>query len=225
MFDFTGGSILGETLTLGALLLCTIAALFFGFVVALLYMFRNKHSKTLAVTLVILPAIVQIIIMLANRNIGVGIAVAGAFSLIRFRSVPGNARDISCLFFAMALGFVAGMGYLLYGFVFLILIGLVFFILTGVGFGQKELETRTLRITIPEDLDYDGLFDDIFVKHTQSAELEKVRTSNMGSLYELTYRVTLSEAVISKEFMDELRCRNGNLKILFSRRLSEKEEL
>jgi len=216
---------MGETLTLGALLLSTVASLLFGFVIALLYMFRNKHSKTLAVTLVILPAVVQIIIMLANRNIGVGIAVAGAFSLIRFRSVPGNARDISCLFFAMALGFVTGMGYLFYGLVFLLLIGIVFFILTAIQFGQKEMETRTLRITIPEDLDYDGLFDDIFEKHTQSTELEKVRTSNMGSLYELTYRVTLREAVISKEFMDELRCRNGNLKILFSRRLSEKDEL
>jgi len=216
---------MGEMLTLGALLLSTLTSLFFGFVVSLLYMFRNRHSKTLAITLVILPAVVQIIIMLANRNIGVGIAVAGAFSLIRFRSVPGNARDISCLFFAMALGFVTGMGYLLYGLVFLILIGLVFFLLTAVQFGQKEIETRTLRITIPEDLDYDGLFDDIFAKHTQSTELEKVRTSNMGSLYELTYRVTLRETVISKAFMDELRCRNGNLKILFSRRLSEKEEL
>ena len=225
MFDFTSGSIMGETLTLGALLLSTGASLLFGFLISLLYMFRNKHSKTLAITLVILPAVVQIIIMLANRNIGVGIAVAGAFSLIRFRSVPGNARDISCLFFAMALGFVTGMGYLLYGLVFLLLIGAVFFLLTALQFGQKEAETRTLRITIPEDLDYDGLFDDIFAKHTQSAELEKVRTSNMGSLYELTYRVTLSEAMISKEFMDELRCRNGNLKILFSRRLSEKEEL
>jgi len=216
---------MGEALTLETLVLSTITSLLFGFVVALLYMFRNKHSKTIAMTLVVLPAIVQIIIMLANRNIGVGIAVAGAFSLIRFRSVPGNARDISCLFFAMALGFVTGMGYLLYGAVFLVLIGSVFFLLKCVVVGKKESKMRILRITIPEDLDYDSLFDDIFAKYTQGAELEKVRTSNMGSLYELTYLITLNETVISKAFMDELRCRNGNLKILFSRGQSEREEL
>ena len=225
MPDFLSRSIIGEVLTLESLLICTAAALLFGFVVSLLYMFRNTHSKTLAITLVILPSVVQIIIMLANRNIGVGIAVAGAFSLIRFRSVPGNARDISCLFFAMALGFVTGMGYLFFGLVFLILIGSVFFLLTFVKFGHTEAETRILRITIPEDLDYDGLFDDIFEKHTLGVELEKVKTTNMGSLYELTYSVKLNPSVVSKAFMDELRCRNGNLKILFSRGLSERDEL
>jgi len=225
MVDIISRSVIGESLTLGSLLFCTAAALVFGFGVALLYMFRNKHSKTLAMTLVVLPAIVQIIIMLANRNIGVGIAVAGAFSLIRFRSLPGNARDISCLFFAMALGFVAGMGFLFFGLVFLVLIGSVFFVLTYIQFGQEKLETRILRITIPEDLDYDGLFDDIFEKYTQGAELEKVRTTNMGSLFELTYSITISATVISKEFIDELRCRNGNLKILFIRSQTGKEEL
>ncbi|MCL2568062.1 MAG: DUF4956 domain-containing protein [Oscillospiraceae bacterium] len=225
MFEFGSGSIMADGVTLEALLFSTVTSLLFGFVVALLYMFRNKHSKTLAMTLVVLPAMVQIIIMLVNRNIGAGIAVAGAFSLIRFRSVPGNARDISCLFFAMALGFISGMGYLLYGLVFCVLLGSVFFALTYTQFGQEETQTRILRITIPEDLDYDSLFDDIFAKYTQGAELEKVRTSNMGSLYELTYSITMREAVISKAFMDELRCRNGNLKILFSRGQSEKDEL
>lgn len=223
--ELTSESIMEETLTLEVLVISTVASMLFGFIIALLYMFRNKHSRTIAMTLVVLPAIVQIIIMLANRNIGVGIAVAGAFSLIRFRSVPGNARDISCLFFAMALGFVTGMGYLLYGLVFLGLIGSVFFLLTCVGFGQKTSRTRILRITIPEDLDYDSLFDDLFERYTQGAELEKVKTSNMGSLYELTYLITLRETVISKAFMDELRCRNGNLKILFSRRQNEGDEL
>jgi len=225
MLDSISRSVIGDTLTLESLLFCTAAALIFGFGVALLYMFRNKHSRTLAVTLVLLPSIVQIIIMLANRNIGVGIAVAGAFSLIRFRSVPGNARDISSLFFAMSLGFVAGMGYLFFGLIFLVVIGSVFFILTYVHFGRENLETRILRITIPEDLDYDGLFDDIFEKYTQGADLQKVRTTNMGSLFELTYSVTINEKVISKEFIDELRCRNGNLKILFSRSQTDKEEL
>jgi len=223
MFDAVSGSVIGEVMTLQALLICTAVALIYGFIVALLYVFRNDHSRTLAITLVVLPAIVQIIIMLANRNIGVGIAVAGAFSLIRFRSVPGNARDISCLFFAMSLGFVAGMGYLFFGFAFLLMIGSVFFVLTYFKFGQKEVIPRALRITIPENLDYNGLFDDIFAKYTKGVTLERVRTSNMGSLYELTYSVILDDTVISKEFMDELRCRNGNLKILFARKDSDNE--
>ena len=151
------------------------------------HIFGNKHSKTLAMTLVVLPAIVQIIIMLVQDNIGAGIAVAGAFTLIRFRSIPGNAKDISYLFFAIALGFVTGMGFIFYGFVLLVLIGGIFLVLTRIQFGQKEMQTRILRITIPENLDYDGLFDDIFETYTQSAELETVKTTNMGSLYELTY--------------------------------------
>ena len=224
MLVYMSESIIGERLTVEALLICTVFSLVFGFIVALLYMFRNRHTKTLAMTLVVVPAIVQIIIMLANRNIGVGIALAGAFSLIRFRSVPGNARDISCLFFAMALGFVTGMGYLFYGVIFLFLIGSVFFVLTYFQFGYKETETRVLRITIPEDLDYDNLFDDIFEKYTKGAILEKVKTTNMGSLFELTYSITIDKTVIPKEFMDELRCRNGNLKILFSRSISDDKD-
>ena len=225
MFDIINESVTIEGLTLESLLICTVISLIFGFVIAMLYMFRNKHSKTLAMTLVLLPAIVQIIIMLANNNIGVGIALVGAFSLIRFRSVPGNARDIICLFFAMALGFVTGMGFLLYGALFLLIIGSVFLILTYIQFGHKEVETRVLRITIPEDLDYDSLFDDIFEKYTENVVLERVKTTNMGSLFELTYSITINQEVIPKAFMDELRCRNGNLRILFSRGLNEREEL
>lgn len=225
MLNFFGGSVLRESLTLGGLLLSTGTSIIFGFVVAFLYSYRNRHSKTLAMTLVVLPAIVQIIIMLVDGNLGAGIAVAGAFSLIRFRSVPGNARDISCLFFATALGFITGMGYLFYGLVFLIMIGSVFLILTKIQFGQKEPRNRILRITIPENLDYEGLFDDVFVRFTEGAELERVKTSNMGSLFELTYIIAMNSPSIPKEFIDELRCRNGNLKVSFSRGQGDKEEL
>jgi hypothetical protein len=188
-------------------------------------MFRNKYSKSLAVTLVLLPATVQIIVMLVNGNIGAGIAVAGAFSLVRFRSIPGNARDICSLFFAMALGFVMGMGYIFYAFVFLLLIGGASLLLTCFRFGQGVSDARVLRITIPENLDYDGLFDDVLEKYTNNAELERVKTTNMGSLYELTYSVRLKSAAIPRAFVDELRCRNGNLNIMLGREQIGREEL
>jgi len=222
---FTASGFANGIPTLERLLFCTICSLILGFVAAAIYMFRSKYSKSLAATLVVIPAIVQIIIMIVNGNVGAGIAVLGAFSLVRFRSIPGNARDIGYLFFAMALGFVAGMGHMLYAFIFLLLIGGIGLLLTRTRFGQGKTDIRVLRITIPENLDYDGLFDEVFGKYASNAELEKVRTTNMGSLYELTYNVQLKSASIPKEFIDELRCRNGNLNILISREQRELEEL
>jgi len=221
---FAGGFANGIP-SLERLLFCTVCSLVFGLAASLIYMFRSKYSKSLAATLVVIPAIVQIIIMIVNGNVGAGIAVLGAFSLVRFRSIPGNARDIGYLFFAMALGFVTGMGHVFYAFIFLLLIGGVGLLLTYTRFAQGETDVRILRIIIPENLDYDGLFDEVFVKHTRSVELEKVRTTNMGSLYELTYNVQLKSASIPKEFMDELRCRNGNLNILISREQRDVDEL
>ncbi|MDR1247430.1 MAG: DUF4956 domain-containing protein [Clostridiales Family XIII bacterium] len=225
MLDIITGSLTNGAPSFGGLLICTVCSLVFGFIVAASYMFRNKYSKSLAVTLVLLPATVQIIVMLVNGNIGAGIAVAGAFSLVRFRSIPGNARDICSLFFAMALGFVMGMGYIFYAFVFLLLIGGASLLLTCFRFGQGVSDARVLRITIPENLDYDGLFDDVLEKYTNNAELERVKTTNMGSLYELTYSVRLKSAAIPRAFVDELRCRNGNLNIMLGREQIGREEL
>ena len=225
MPEIITSSITNGTPTFFTLLLCTFCSLIFGFAVAQAYMFRNKFSKSLASSLVLIPAIVQIIIMLVNGNIGAGVAVAGAFSLVRFRSIAGNARDISCLFFAMALGFVTGMGYLFYALIFLLLLGGVILLLSYLRFGENETDMRTLRITVPENLDYDGLFDDVFAQYTKGVELEKVKTTNMGSLYELTYSVRLKSASMPKVFIDELRCRNGNLNILLSREQRGGEEL
>ena len=225
MLDTMIGSVVSGTPTLGTLTLCTFCSLVFGFAVAATYMFRNKYSRSMVMTLVLLPATVQIVIMLVNGNIGAGVAVAGAFSLVRFRSIPGNAREIGSLFFAMALGFVTGMGYIFYAVIFLILIGGASLLLVFFRFGSGETDTRILRIIIPENLDYDGLFTDVFNKYTQDAELEKVKTTNMGSLYELTYSIRLKSAFSSKTFIDELRCRNGNLNISLSRDLRDGEEL
>jgi len=210
-------SVYDGVLTLQGMVLCTVFSLIFGLIIAGIYMFKNKYSRSLAMTLVLLPAIVQVIIMLVNKNIGAGIAVAGAFSLVRFRSIPGTAREIGALFFAMAIGFVTGLGYIFYAFVFLLLVGGASLLLTQLSFGEDG-SIRFLRIKIPENLDYEGLFDDIFAKFTRSARLEKVTTTDMGSLFELTYAVHLKSS--SKAFIDELRSRNGNLNITLSRNYS-----
>ncbi|MCL2267276.1 MAG: DUF4956 domain-containing protein [Treponema sp.] len=220
--DFLNRSIINSGPTLQGMVICTIASLVFGLAIAGIYVFRNKYSKSLASTLVLLPAIVQVIIMLVNGNIGIGIAVAGAFSLIRFRSIPGTAREIGSLFFAMAIGFVTGLGYIFYAFVFLLIIGGVSLLLTRFSFGENG-NIRYLKIKIPENLDYEGLFDEIFPKYTSSAELEKVKTVNLGSLFELTYAVRLKTSCLPKKFIDELRSRNGNLTIMLSRDINREE--
>lgn len=206
-------SILGTELTLTSFLICTGVSLLLGVGTALVAGYRSRSTQSLAVTLAILPAVVQAVIMLVNGSIGAGIAVAGAFSLVRFRSAPGTAREIAAIFLAMAIGLATGMGYVgLAALLFLILAGAML-ALTALRFGQKEDAGRILKITIPEDLDYGGLFDDLFERYTTAHTLEKVKTANMGTLYELRYRITLRQEPVPKVFLDELRCRNGNLNI------------
>lgn len=206
-------SILGTELTLTSFLICTGVSLLLGVGTALVAGYRSRSTQSLAVTLAILPAVVQAVIMLVNGSIGAGIAVAGAFSLVRFRSAPGTAREIAAIFLAMAIGLATGMGYVgLAVLLFLILAGAML-ALTVLRFGQKEDAGRILKITIPEDLDYDGLFDDLFERYTTAHTLEKVKTTNMGTLYELRYRITMRQEPVPKVFLDELRCRNGNLNI------------
>lgn len=206
-------SILGTELILTSFLICTGVSLLLGVGTALVAGYRSRSTQSLAITLAILPAVVQAVIMLVNGSIGAGIAVAGAFSLVRFRSAPGTAREIAAIFLAMAIGLATGMGYVgLAALLFLILAGAML-ALTVLRFGQKEDAGRILKITIPEDLDYDGLFDDLFERYTTAHTLEKVKTTNMGTLYELRYRITLRQEPVPKVFLDELRCRNGNLNI------------
>lgn len=213
-------SILASGITLPAFLICTAVSLVLGIATALISMYRTKCSQSFAVTLAVLPAIVQIVIMLVNGNVGAGVAVAGAFSLVRFRSVPGTAREIGVIFLAMALGLATGIGYVVLAAVFFVIIAVVLFLLTKLGFGTRRTDERLLRITIPESLDYDGLFDDLFATYTTAHTLERVKTANMGTLYELQYRVTLRDAQVPKAFLDALRCRNGNLNITCSRELT-----
>lgn len=204
-----------STLTMESLLVCTLASLVLGLGAAFVYMHRNHYSKSFVVTLALLPAMVQIVIMMVNGNLGTGVAVMGAFSLVRFRSVPGSAREISSIFFAMALGLATGIGYVGVAFLFLIVIGLMSILLNSLAFGEQKAIPfeKELKITIPENLDYTGIFDDLFEQYTHQAELVQVKTTNMGSLYELKYHIVMKAAAIEKKFIDALRCRNGNLNI------------
>ena len=206
-------------------LICTVVSLVLGILTAVVFMFRNTYTKSFVLTLAMLPAMVQVVIMMVNGNLGTGVAVLGAFSLIRFRSVPGTAREIVSIFFAMALGLAMGMGYVGFAVVFLLLIGGAMLLLCLTGFGEMHTADRHLKITIPESLDYSGLLDDLFERYTTSARLEKVRTTNMGSLYELCYRVTLKHPAEEKAFLDEIRCRNGNLNITCGQLSTAREDL
>lgn len=210
-------SILGTEITLSSFLICTGVSLLLGIGIALVAGYRSRSTQSLAVTLAILPAVVQAVIMLVNGSIGAGIAVAGAFSLVRFRSAPGSAREIAAIFLAMAVGLATGMGYVVLAVLLFVILAGVMLALTALRFGQQGDAARILKITIPEDLDYDGLFDDLFERYTTAHTLEKVKTTNMGTLYELHYRINLRQEPVSKSFLDELRCRNGNLTIVCCR--------
>ncbi len=207
------------------LMLCTVVSLALGVGVALIYMFRNTCNKSFVITLALLPVMVQTVIMLVNGNLGAGVAVMGAFSLVRFRSIPGNARDIGSIFFAMAIGLATGMGYLTYAALFLLLVGAMTILLLISPFGKVKRVEKSLKITIPENLDYNGIFDDLFSKYADQSQLVHVKTTNMGSLYELCYHIHLKDESKEKEFLDQLRCRNGNLQISCGMISTVKDEL
>ena len=204
----------GTEITTSAFLLCTAVSLILGLGAALLSMYKSRYSQSFVLTLAMLPAIVQLIIMLVNGNIGVGVAVAGTFSLVRFRSANGTAKEIGAIFLAMAIGLATGMGYLALAAAFFAVMAAFTLLLTTLNFGGRNADERELKITIPENLDYDGLFDDLFQKYTRRNELERVKTTNMGTLYELCYKIVLRDTHKTKAFLDELRERNGNLNIV-----------
>ena len=204
-------------ITLPAALMCTGASVILGFVTAYVYMYKTQCSKHFAITLVLLPVIVQTVIMMVNGNLGAGVAVAGTFSLVRFRSVPGTSKEILSIFFAMAIGLATGMGYIGYAVMITLVIGIVMLVLNATTFGERSVEAKELTVTIPENLDYTGLLDDLFRQYTDRADLCKVKTVNMGSLYELRYRITLRDNKKEKEMLDAIRERNGNLKVVCGR--------
>lgn len=212
-------------LTVVKFLLLTGTSLLLGLVSALVYMFRNTYTKGFVLSLVLLPAVVQTVILLVSGNLGAGVAVAGTFSLVRFRSVPGGAREIAAVFTAVAIGLATGMGYIGVALLLAAAIGGASLFLVTLRFGDQDANNRRLRITMPEDLDYNEVFNDVFAEFATHVELKKVRTTNLGSMFELQYEVTLRDAAQEKRFIDELRVRNGNLNILLSRTPGNSEEL
>ena len=217
---------LTQVIGVGDFLLCLGVSLFLGLIMTAAYMFKNEHTKSFLITLALLPAVVCVVIMMVNGNIGAGVAVAGAFSLVRFRSAPGSAKEIVTIFLAMGAGLIAGMGYLGFAALFTVIMCAMFLIYNAVADNAKsEAVNKTVKITIPEDLDYTGVFDDIFYEYTKKTELVKVKTTNMGSMFRLTYNVTLRDATKEKEMIDRIRERNGNLEILISKQENRTAEL
>ena len=208
-------------------MLCLGFSLVLGLIMALTYMYRARYTKSFVVTLALLPAVVCVVIMLVNGNVGTGVAVAGAFSLVRFRSAPGTAKEICALFLAMGAGLIAGMGYLGFAALFTVVMCAVFVLYNRIDFGEKKNSDtyKTFVITIPEDLDYSGIFDDIFGEYTTFHDLARVKSTNMGSMFKLTYNVTLRDVTREKEMIDKLRCRNGNLEITVSKQETSGSEL
>lgn len=213
------------TLSIQTALICMVVSILLGLVMAFAYMMQGRYTKQFVITLVILPVLVQTVIMLVNGNLGTSVAVMGAFSLVRFRSLPGSARDISAIFFAMVVGLATGMGFVSYAVIITVLVCIVMVLLSKSKLGDNKEEVKDLRITIPENLDYSEIFDDLFEKYAAIHSLNRVKTSNMGSMYELSYSVVIKADSSEKEFIDELRCRNGNLPIICSRPEVGREEI
>lgn len=218
MLDNIFLSIIPQTgIDAASFLICLAVSLVMGAMIALTFMFRSRHSASLVITLAMLPAVVQVIIMLVNGNLGTGIAVAGAFSLIRFRSAPGTAKEITGIFISVATGLACGTGYIGIAILFAVVTCALYLFYTLIRFGETKTSPMTLRITVPESLDHNGLFDDLLKEYTSYHELHSVKTTNMGSMFRLTYDIVLKDPACEKPFMDAIRCRNGNLEVSISK--------
>ncbi len=204
------------TFDLPSFLICTAVSLILGVVIAFSAKFRSKTSKSFLLSMVLIPAVVQVVIMLVNGSVGTAVAVMGAFSLVRFRSVPGSAKEIVSVFLAMAAGLATGMGYIALAIISVVIFCIVMIISSFITLKDQDDLARELKITVPEDLNYAHTFDDLFKKYTGSVKLMNVKTTNMGSLYKLFYRIELKNEDDVQAFIDELRCRNGNLEISVS---------
>ena len=200
-------------------------SLLLGLVIAKVYQFKTVYSKSFVMSLALLPTLIAIVIFLVNGSLGAGVAVMGAFSLIRFRSAPGGAKELVSIFLVMTIGIAIGMGYLVFATVCTLIMSLAMLLLEVVNFGQMKHSMRQLTIVIPESLDYESIFDDIFNKAANHVELANVKTSDMGSLFKIKYIIQLNGRMTEKELIDALRTRNGNLEIAISRYITKENEL
>ncbi|RDY28488.1 DUF4956 domain-containing protein [Romboutsia weinsteinii] len=206
----------GESFTLTNALIVIVASILLGLVISFVYMKTNKkngYNSGFTTTLVMLPVIISIIILLVGNNVARAFSLAGAFSIIRFRSAPGDPKDISYVFFTLAVGLTCGMGYIVYAVIFTIILCILMFVLDLIKFATPKGKPMHLKITIPEDLNYDGVFDEILNEYTNTYHIERIRTRDFGALYELNYMIELKDSISQKQFLDKLRCRNGNLNI------------
>lgn len=206
----------GTSFTLANTLIVIISAILLGLLISLVYIRTTKkvgYSPSFTVTLIMLPVIISIIILLVGNNVARAFSLAGAFSLIRFRSAPGEPKDIAYVFFTLAVGLCCGMGYIGYAVIFTVILCLVMLILNTINFAVPKTKSMNLKIIVPEDLNYEGIFDEVLNKYTTNYRIETIRTRDFGALFELNYSIQLLEGASPKKLIDELRCRNGNLNI------------
>lgn len=221
------GSIFSEGTTVGNFFICIGVAFVVGIIFSTMCYFKTRSSKSFFITTAMMPATVAMVIMLVNGNIGVGVAVAGAFSLVRFRSAAGTAKEICIIFVSMATGLAFGIGYVAYASIFAFLCGALLMLAGYLNVWEPRVsdKDRVLKVTIPESLDYQEVFKDLFAEYTTEVEMLRVKTINMGSMFRLTYRVKFKDASKEKEFIDKVRCRNGNLEVALEREEFTAQEL
>jgi len=218
-------SIIGSGLGVMNFSICVVTSIILGFIVAYLHMKTTRSNQNFINTLVILPVLVTVVILLVNGNLGTSVAVVGAFSLVRFRSIPGNSKEILDVFFAMAIGLAVGTGYIAFAIIFTLITSILSLALYKLKFGINKSKGRILKISIPEDLDYENVFEDIFKKYTDEVVLHQAKTINMGSMFELTYLVNLKSDISQKELIDDIRVKNGNLKVVLTHEIDDREAL
>lgn len=210
-----------ESVELLPILISSVCSIILGVVISLTHKFTSKYNKSFLCSIAVLPLLVQTIIIMVNGNLGTSVAILGAFSLVRFRSLPGNSKEIVSVFFAMTVGLATGMGQLLFAGIITLLGCIALITFNKVSIFNPKKEEKILKITIPENLDYTAIFDDVFAKYVDTYEMEEVKTTNMGSLFDIKYKVVLKKNIAEKEFIDELRVRNGNMKIILSHPIEE----
>lgn len=211
------------TLDLNALLISILFSIILGIIIALTHKYTSKYSKNFLITIATLPLLVEAVMLMVNGNLGTSVAIMGAFSLVRFRSIPGTSREILTVFFTMAVGLATGMGQIYFALILTIIGCLLIVVLTKTKIFENIKDTKILKILIPENLDYEDVFTDILEEYTKDYKLEKTKTTNMGSMFELTYNIHLKTTGKEKEFIDKLRTRNSNLKISIERENADYE--
>ena len=218
-------SIFTSTFTLGQFLIAVLASMVLGFVVSIYYMFRNTYSKGFVPSLILIPAIECVVIIMINGNMGAVIAVSGSFALIRFRSARGSAKDLTAIFMAMAIGIICGTGYIGIAVLFTLIVCAVGMFLSFVKYGECDGKMRYLKITVPENLNYDEAFEEVLDNYCSSYEIEKVKTLSLGSLFRVDYSIVMKDTSKIKAMIDDLRIRNNNLEIVCGKEAVSKEEL